>query len=426
MFWNQLAEYLLWIGLIGGLPVGLNLLYTYIEDQFIDYKKGKYSKTQKFVILRIFPPILNKTSFQEMESFFDAMWSIYKERTPYKLLTLGRSYENLTLEFHSNGGKIAIFVRINAINEEVLRTHLISRFPEIQIVRYPDPFEDWPKDWQRKGKYTQMWASDFKPVEIATGKETDLFPLKSWREFQKKDQAPIADPISHLFSCLRNLDPKAYLVIQFVTRPLYAKKQIDKWRQEYQARKTEFLGEAKSVNKKGKIISTIPTQRKIVSEIMRKIKSFNYLCKIRAVALAEEGVDLGAIESMVMSYFVQFDSEMVKMAKQKDTQTDCGADGQGFALLSPIVGDALEKIYWERERYLREKMLYAGLIKRNIDIGSPYYYLDTQSLATMIHFPYTNEKDLLYQKLFAIKNRSLEPATADQLPSSHVPANLPH
>ena len=70
MFWNQLAEYLLWISLLGGLPVGLNLLYTYIEDQFIDYKKGKYSKTQKFVILRIFPPILNKTSFQEMESFF--------------------------------------------------------------------------------------------------------------------------------------------------------------------------------------------------------------------------------------------------------------------------------------------------------------------------------------------------------------------
>ena len=117
---------------------------------------------------------------------------------------------------------------------------------------------------------------------------------------------------------------------------------------------------------------------------------------------------------------------MVKKAKQKDTQTDCGADGQGFAFLSPIVGDVLEKIYWERERYLREKMLYAGLIKRNIDIGSPYYYLDTQSLATMIHFPYTNEKDLLYQKLFAIKNRSLEPTTADQLPSSHVPANLPH
>jgi len=195
---------------------------------------------------------------------------------------------------------------------------------------------------------------------------------------------------------------------------------------EYQTRKKEFLGEVKSVTKSGKVISTVPTQRKIVSEIMRKIKSFNYLCKIRAVALAEKGVDLESVESMIASYFVQFDSEMVKMAKQKDTQTDAGTDGQRFALLSPIVGDALEKVYWERERYLREKMLYTGLIKRRIDTGSSCYYLDTQSLATMIHFLYTNEKDVLYQKLFAIKNRSSEESNVDQLLTSAVPVNLPH
>ncbi len=388
------------MSLIGGIPVSARMLYIYIEDRFIEYKKSEYSKTQKFVILRIFPPQINESSIHQMEGFFEAMWSIFRERTPFKLLTLGRSFENLTFEFHSKGGFVAIFVRINSINQEVLIKQLTERFPGIQIVEYPDPFANLPKDWNRKGEYEQIFASDFKPVEIETGKETDLFPLKSWKEYQTKDKVPISDPAAQLFGFLQSIDPKSYVVLQFITRPMYIQKQIQKWKSEYEKRKKEFLGEQNlKLSKIQKAASTTNTQKKILNDITRKINSLNYLCKIRAIAMAKKGVNISSLENMIMSYFVQFNTEMIKMRKQPDTQSDAGPEGKGPSALGPIMAMFFEKIYWERERYFREKMVYQGMIKRNIDIGSPYYYLDVESLASMIHFPYISQKDFVRQNL---------------------------
>lgn len=378
-----------WVFLLGAVPIWLKLSYVYFMDRYEDYMKTAYTKTQQFVILRVFPPAQNINSMHRMEDFFNSVWSMYRERTPYKLYTLGRSYETMTMEFHSIGGYVGIFIKINKINQEVLTTRLVEKFPGTIVVESADPLKELPKEWTRKGKYTQIYSTDMKTIEITTKKETDLFPLKSWTEFQTDNNQPIADPATQLFGFLQNIDPKAYVVIQFVLRPLVNRSKLKEWMVEYQSRKKELLGEEDlNLSKRQKILTNTKVSSSILNGVTRKMNSLNYICKIRAVAMAEPGIEMNTLEKMIASFFVQFQSEIVKIAPQHETESDFSAGGNYLGILGPQIDIFLDKTIYERERYFREKIVYDGLIRRHLDVGSKAYYLDTQSLASMIHFPF--------------------------------------
>ncbi len=385
----ELARTLFWFFLFGGLPVLLIHGYFWFADRYEGYKKAEYSKTQKFVVLRVFPPAQNMVSMHSMEDFFNSVWSIYRERTPFKLFTLGRSYENLIIEFHSRGGFVGIFIRVNRGNMDAVSGQLMDRFPGTRVVEVADPMQSLPKTWDRKGQYTQMYATDMKVLEVGTNKENDLFTLKSWKEFQSDRKEPVSDPVVQLFGVLRDIDPRAYVILQFILRPMYNKKKLKDWMIEFQSRKKELLGEKDlDLGKRQKIITNTPTQSKILNDITRKINSLNYLCKIRIVAMGQEGVDMATIKHMIWSYFNQYSSEMGRLRPQKDTQSTAESKGDFLGMLGPQMGLFADKAFYEKERYFREKMVYDGLVRRNIDVGSAYYYLDTQALAAMIHFPY--------------------------------------
>lgn len=399
-FLLELAAMSIWVLVLGGLPVLVSLGYEWVLDRYEDYIKGAYSKKQKFVVLRIFPPIYNNSSMHQMEEFFNSVWSIYRERTPYKLYTLGRSYENITIEFHSKGGLVGTFLRVNTINQPVVTAKLTEQFPGIKIVESADPMQELPKEWTRKGRYTQMYGTDMKTVELATGKETDLFPLKSWKAFQNGTDQPIADPSKQLFEILQRVDIGAYVVVQFVLRPLFNKTKIKEWMAEYHKRRKEFLTmEDVSGHDKRRIQIGTAVSNRILNGISRKINSLNYATKIRVVILAEPQVKIDPLQNLVASYFVQFQSEMVRLAPQSQTETTFSPDGNYLGVLGPQIELFLNNTVYEQERYLREKMVYTGLLKRNLDIGSKPYYLDTESLTSMIHFPFVKPEQVRERKL---------------------------
>lgn len=416
---------LFWLTLFGGLPVMIVLLYEMAVDQYEIYKKSVYSKTQKFVVLRVFPPEKNITSMHSMEEFFNSVWSIYRERTPFKLFTLGRSYENLIIEFHSRGGFVGIFIRLNRKNQDVVAGQLMDRFPGTRVVEVPDPLQDLPKEWDRKGKYSQIYATDMKVTEVGTNKENDLFTLKSWKEFQTQGKQPVSDPVMQLFGFMRDIDPRSYVVLQFMLRPMYNKTQIRKWLVEFQSRKKELLGEKDlDLGKRQKIITNTTTQTKVLNDITRKINSLNYLVKIRAVAMAEGGVDMTTLKYMIWSYFNQYNSEMGQIKPQRDTQSTSEATGDYLGIIGPQFAVFLDKAFYEKERYFREKMVYNGLVRRNIDVGSKYYYLDTQALAAMIHFPYI-PPEVAEKRAVQAKTEPEEGLRKQHIFKSQPPDNLP-
>lgn len=422
-----------WVFLLGGFVCVFNMLYDWLNDQWLDYKIGGWFSKQEYVFLRVFPPAINESSMGEMEQFFQRIWCIYQKRTPFEIYTEGKWYQGYIIEFHSKGGHIGIFIRVNKMYVSLVKSSLEASFLGIHVVECPNPFEGWPQDWDRKtGRYTQMYGALMTimtardPVQ-KRGKDCDVYQIKTWKDFQRDFNKPMSDPAAGLFSILKNLDPEEYLVIQFCIQPFFDEGRIKKWKQMFQEKKLELTQNADtSVNEEGEVSMLTDSEKSILNGMDKKIHSLNFLTKIRFVAFSNEKTAQKRATQLAFSYFVQFNSHAVVFYPDPDTVTSKEPKGDIFGILGPQMGLFLDKAFYEKERYFREKCLYQGLLRRSLGVGTPPFYLTPEELAAMIHFPYVTLEDSKMQTI--IENTKPEnqqgsgPAYKNSVPP---PPNLP-
>ncbi len=423
-----------WVFFTGGFIAIFGLLYKWVDDQWLDNKIGGWFGKQEYVFYRLFPPTVNEKSMGEMEQIFQRLWSIYQHRDPYEVYTEGKWYEGYSFEFHSKGGYMGIFVRVNKKHATLFKSSIEAHLDDVILVEYPDPLSSWPKDWDRKtGRYIYMYgaemtimsARDTKPKK---GTETDIYQLKSWRDFQVENNKPTSDPASGLFGALSSLDPEEYLVIQFCIKPYFDQEKIAKWKAILQEKRVEFTNNMDtSIDEEGNVTLLTDIEKSILNGMDRKIHSLHYLTKIRFLAFANDHVKQRKAVSLVYSYFVQFDSQLLVMVPEPETVTSTEPKGEKLGLLGPQLDLIVDKIFYERERYFREKCIYQGLLKRSTDIGSAPYFLVPEELAAMIHFPYITKENLKIQNI----SRHTDPEQLqllqknNNLPSIQPPAILP-
>jgi hypothetical protein len=434
-FFPDLLRAGFWVFLLGGFIAVFGKLYIWIDDQWINRKVGGWFGKQQYVFLRIFPPAVNTRSMGEMEQFFNRIWSIYQGRSPFEVYTEGKWYEGYAVEFHSKGGHLGIFIRVNKKHAAIVKSSFEAHFDDVKIAEYPDPLQNWPKDWDRKtGRYTMMYGSDMsilsaRDQKTKKGAEAELYQIKSWKDFQTENNQPTSDPAHGLFNALRSLDPEEYLVIQFYIRPYYDDKKIDAWKKRFQDKRIEFTQNVdNTVDAEGNVTLLTESEKAILNSMNRKIHSLNFLCKIRFLAFANEQAKQKKAVALVYSYFVQFDSLSLVFYPDSDAVTSKEAKGEGFGLIGPQLGLFADKAFYEKERYFREKAIYQGLLKRDMDIGSVAYHLTSEELAAMIHFPYVTEDEA---KARAMADTSIneEDQESERVPRAvsavQPPPNLP-
>lgn len=397
--------------LIGGWLVVAAVKYNEMSvDRKLDDKVGGWITKQDYIVVQLFPPAENLRSMSEMENLYVNLASIFRNISEKDLFLEGKVLEAYSFEIHSRGGQVAFYVRLNRNYLPLLRSSLSAHYPGSDIVEVPDPFQTWPDTWEGKaGPYTSMAGTD-----LAYG-QSDLYPLKSWQDFQRDDNTPLTDPVSTLITGLENIEAKDYAVIQFIIKPKMDMDVIKGWQKELKVKRQEFKENAAiEVGDDGGIKLLTKQEQNILNAAEGKITGENFHTKMRVCFFTATGGP-NRMLGLVMAYMKQYASDIQFVKPDSSTKTGASAESKTW-------GPFLDKYYWKREQEVREKRIYLNMKRRSFSGGSAAKYINVKTLAALFHFPST----LLIDQSLASRVSTGEGAAAGSLTGGiSAPRDLP-
>jgi hypothetical protein len=420
------------IGIFGFLQL-FDIYKNYRED--IKVWPPLPTKTYHQVIF----PIENNNSIEEMEMFFRSLHAMYDMD----------SRNQVNFEIHSKAGKINFYLISNDTIFSLIRSSLEARFPGVNFINVEDPFKDLDDKWTTKHtKYTDFKCAEFvyNFAEIDGIKvSNDLLPSLSWRSIQRDANAPTSDPVNLALSSMEELVDGEYAIFQISFRgKSLDSKEEKKYKTELDKVKTQ-LATNSVTDQSGSALTD--EEKKILNEIQRKRNSDLYAVKIRYGYFLERNDIKPKVPwiSIPISYLKQF-----------------GTPYQSFTIFTPYsyLGDNTYPIlhylnYFEPKKvstefnekkyttmkqstidpylsmldlksnlegYYRKKQFYVALLNREFKYGAKVMNMDVDSLACLVHFPITNEKNNVVSKL---QNLANETSTQNPASWSTPPANLP-
>lgn len=389
MFLAELLNYVFWIFLLGGFLSLGSKIWELADDSYVDNKIGGWLSEQEYVFLRVFPPKENIKSLSEMENFFTNLGAAFSSSKRKDLYLKGKWYQEFVFEFHSMGGQVGIFVRMNRDWVPIFRTALESHYPGASVVEAPDPIANWPDDWPEVESYGGIFGTEILPIG------GDLFPLKSWKEFQKEQSALVlSDPMANLFVGLENVPKGSYVILQFLLRPFEPSKETpnkrEAWKSEYQDLRKELTNNSETeIDDDGKTVLLTDSERDLLNNVSKKISIENMKTKIRFAGFAGPNASPGSFFGLAMSYFKQYATPRTALVPNGDVETGIKEEGGKMGYFGPWIGILTEKLYYEPEREFREREFYKAVKARSFGRGGDPFYADVESLASLIHFPVT-------------------------------------
>lgn len=419
MLLNVILYSLLIVLLGGGLYAWIRKLLEWREDRFLDNKIGSWVVSQKNITVQIIPPFDNVRSLSEMENFFINIANIFTVKSKKDIYKDGKWYEAYTFEIHSRGGQIGIFCTMNQNHLSVFRSALLAHYPGTSVILTQDPLAEWPDAWKDGGfgPYKDMYCTDMIQAK------SDMFPLKSWKLFQRGNDAPTSDPITVLFSTLEDIGVNEYIILQFIIRPFaaYANGTDKRWKLEFEALREELSKNAVvDQTDAGQVQVLTPQEREILNMCEIKMLQENFLVKVRVGIFSDKPAPVRLLGT-VMNYFKQFASEKQFIKPSGDTKTNVSDDGGRFGVFGPHIGAWLDTFYWKHEQRFRYQKMYSALKGRSLSKGVPPTFIDVAALAAMIHFPITSigvDKSL-------VSRITSDYSSENSMAISQPPSNLP-
>ena len=385
MFLTFLFYTLVYAGviLLGGWLIIAAVLYSkWRTDRKLDDVIGGWLSKQDYLIVQLFPPAINERSMAEMENLYINLASIFRNITKKDMHLEGKTLEAYSFEIHSRGGQVSFYVRLNRNYLPLLRSSLAAHYPGSEVIEVPDPLQTWPREWKgQAGPYTKMSSMD-----IVFGSKSDLYPLKSWQDFQREDNTPLTDPVSTLITALESIEPQDYAIVQYILKPRLDTGVIKTWQEELKKKRQEFKeNSAMEIGDDGGVKLLTKQEQNILNAAEGKITGDNYHTKIRLGFFTATGGP-NRMLGPIMGYFKQYASEIQFLKPDSSTKTTASSESLTW-------GPWLDKWYWKRENEIRERRQYTNLLRRSFSAGSTPKYFNVASLAALFHFPTTTNID---------------------------------
>ena len=444
-FFEILFRYGFWVLMLGGFLAIASYLWEYVDYFYVNKTIGSYMAKQNYIFVRIFPPASNKNSIQEMETFLVALNATYAPKDPIDLYVSGTWHDTFTFELHAKDKKIGIYCRLNESKVSLFRSALESRFPGVRIVESVDPLVDFPAQWDVKGGFSEYKSIMGTELVTAGGEKllgapafegNDIYPIKSWRDFQKDDTTIVADPITQLYTTLYSNSRDHYIVLQFVTTPFSqddaGAKVKDRWRKEFTVLKEKFSADSKSVGVEIKSDGTMQQttapllyeqERKVLDSIGRKISEQIFKLKIRLTIFSKNGGS-GDVFQEIMSFFEQYGTEVIKFVPRKFCRTWDKDKGGDFGVLGPWIAQVTNQIYWKTQSEFQTKYYYQAFRSRSASSVTEGKYFTVGELAGLFHLPVTSGEDAGKDQLAEMLSIGYG-ESEDVTIGAHAPINLP-
>ena len=396
----QLLETVLVNG--GWIMFALALLYMFYR-LYMDHINIRWDNTIKWGFVKITAPQNNEKSPLAFEQIFNQMHSTHATFTVGEAYIEGQFQIWFTWEVTSIGGAIGNYVRIQEKHRDTLEASIYSQFPEAEVTTAEDYFDLLPKFNADNGDY-KIFA-----YHMILRKE-DAYPIRTYYDFEHAAAETIVDPMTGVWEELGKLNPYEMFVIQHFFRPV-----DDSWKEHGYTLVDKLKGAPGEGGGQGWVISIVnavvgffldiiirapaavgvtkheqtpapsqmiyPTggQRLVLDAVERNLTKLGYATKINHLYIApREKFNPSPVYTAIIGAYKSVGSSALNALKP-DTDTWTKPKYWFFG--------EWEKPLLEMRRKYRERHFMHVLLRRWFFGGQHPYVLNTEEIATILHFP---------------------------------------
>jgi hypothetical protein len=403
------AQLLLWQLFVDGgwiLVLWIAVMAAWLT--FTARRKAQYASTITYTMLAVHIPKDSEQTPMAMEHVFSQVASVYSKKSWWEEKIGGEFTPGFSFEIVSVNGVIHFYVRTPSKFRDLIEAAIYSQYPDSEIIEttdYADDVSPPDADWNMTGTeflLKKHWA----------------YPIRTYKQFEDKNsEVAFKDPLSGFFEAMNTLKVGEQIWVQVLVNPCdddwqekgaeiiskitgkkvaakasYAGTMVDatlSWPKAVveQVSGVEFdaakPGEVKKEEKK----DLTPGDKKVLEAVQEKLAKIGFQCKIRVVYIGRRDVFSKGRMSGVKGALHQFGGLDINQFK-------------ALGAVTPKPGGILSP---GKERS-QQRMLMSSYRKRSAGGGTPYY-LNTEELASIYHFPMRDVKAPLLKRTDAKRSQ---------------------
>lgn len=370
---------------------------------FRGLKQMQYAKKREFIVLAIHVPRLHEQTPRAIENMFAYLAGAHKSFTKREVWLDGMTQDTISCELVSIDGHVQFLIRTVRYLRDLIEAAIYSQYPDAEIVEVEDYTlkvpDHYPNDeWD-------LWGTQYVPVK------PDVYPIKTYPQFEDKVSGELKDPISAILEAMSRLDPGEQAWLQIVLTPIAqtafhaaGETVIKKLRGEEVKTKKTLLDHATDVPLKtaGFVLDTVISgggegekkkeeknpfaskyfqmtkgEQEVIAGIENKISKIAFLTKIRFIYVAKkEIINKSRIAYSIIGFIKQFNTNTLQSLKPE---------------FSRIGISSSLWLFKTRRNNARKNRLFAAYRGRSNWAGMSNFHLCTEELATLWHFPLTEQ-----------------------------------
>lgn len=397
---------LIWFGWI---PIAITLFIGFVM-LFQNSRQGKYLEKRRNVLLSISVPSFTEQTPKAMENMFANLYGANSNPNWKEKWIIGKVPTVFSFEIVSTGGFVSFYVRCETRFRDVIEAGIYTHYPDAEIFEAeeyanigPEKFPD--DEWD-------LWGSEL------TLKQPSYFPIKTYVDFEDKMTGEIKDPLGQILELFSKMKTGENIWFQILLRP-----NGNDWKKDGETWIKEAFGK--------------PDKKKpgIVESGMKTLLSFPSAITEQAINVSLTDAILGAqseageeddFRALKLTHIErqQADGVLMKIGKQgfqiKTRIVYIGRKGvfdkpartaivkgmlnqysnlnlNSFGMYGPSTPS--DDFFWQAWTYPGKQLkLLRAYQGRSWGIGADPFWLNTEELATLWHFPSIGVKAPLITK----------------------------
>jgi len=362
------------------------------------------ARQKEWVVLAIdIPKFTEKEpgqSLSAVENIFAHLAGAHAPATWTEKWIQGKYQDPISLEVVSIEGRVQFIVHALRQLRDLVEASIFAQYPTAEIAEVEDYTKNVPQ-WY-PDKEWDLYGTEMVPVK------SSIYPLRTFPEFEHSISGELKDPIAVLLEAFSRLGPGEQAWVQFLALPIDQKDYQEKGMQLVKKLKGDTTSKppglleqvlfapfnllimilngimpsatpvkpAAAANPlQAKMFNLSPGERKVLEAVENKVSKIGFLAKVRFIYVAKKNVFK---KPRIVSSFVGFIKQMNTndMLALKPEAKVVGING-GLWLLN------------QRRNNYRKNRLINNYKHRSTFYGMPPFYLCTEELATLWHFPHT-------------------------------------
>ena len=387
-----------------------------------------------FVFYKIRVPKDNLVSTLAVETIFSQLHALQVNKTFAEKYVEGHIQLYYSLEIVSLGGQISFIIRVPDKIKTNFEAAIYAHDPQAEIQEVSDYLENVQYDPLDPNCPIEIFGTEWKLVS------DDVIPLKTYKDFEHPTaEESIIDPLQNFFEGMAKVRSHEVFAVQIIIQPQASALWVpraDKKIKELIGEEPEhahgfwsFLtspfdkfsklkyselfsgGHAHApepvVGKpKNNWMQLTEGEKEKVTLIEQKKSKPGYLTKIRFLFIApKEKYNRDSVFAIVGSWR-PFSSTMANELKPDVSLTWTGIDH--------VFSPKLEKPYLDWLLAYKRKWLWKGFKNRDVHIGGAMFYLNSEEIASLYHFPITTKTTSVQSSIYKTESKKSQP-----------PVNLP-